>query len=252
MKSRYLASACSLAVLMTALPAMARITVTESGENYLVNVGDGCIIVVDRHGREKSSTEQCSSRDVRDAEEAVDDYRDGRHKNSDRYSSSSSSSHGGRKNYEIHGVSDNKLRIWDRPSQDSRVVAGGVHNGERVRGLGDCERHHGEEWCEVEYRGDKGWVMQKFLRETSSGSSHSSDRHRSSGSDDLQDLKDMRASRGEDELEDMGYRYEKRIEGKNGDIEYWWNRSDDQCIAVNVKDGHYVALTKQPEVMCGK
>ncbi|WP_148069772.1 SH3 domain-containing protein [Parahaliea maris] len=195
-------------------------------------------------------------------EDAVDDYRDGRHSSSDRdrHSSSHSSSRGGRTNYEIHGVSDNKLRIWDSPRKGSEVVAGGVRNGERVRGLGNCEHHHGEQWCEVEYRGDRGWVMEKFLRETSSGSSHSSDRYRdddrdrysSRGSDDLQDLKDIRASRGEDELEDMGYRYEKRIEGRNGDIEYWWNRRDDQCIAVNVNDGRYIALTKQPEAMCGR
>ncbi len=62
----------------------------------------------------------------------------------------------------------------------------------------------------------------------------------------------MRVSSGERELEDMGYRHYKTIDGKNGSIDYWWNRYDDQCIAVNVDDGHFIAVTKQPEVMCGR
>ena len=260
MKLCHLASACSLTVLLTALPAMARTTVTESGDNYLVNMGDGCVIVMDRHGREKSSSDQCSSRDIRDAEDAVDDYRHGRDnsRDYDRGHSHSSSHSSGRVYYEVHRGSDNNLRLRKRPSEDSDALVRNIRNGEVVRGLGDCEEHNGKTWCEVEYDDERGWAKKKYLRETSS--SHSSshyrdddrDRHSSRGGDDLQDLKDMRVSRGEDELEDMGYRYEKRIEGKNGDIEYWWNRHDDQCVAINVKDGRYVAVTKQPEAMCGR
>jgi hypothetical protein len=67
---------------------------------------------------------------------------------------------------------------------------------------------------------------------------------------DLDDLLDIRARNGDRELEDRGYHHRKSIDGKNGSIEYWWSRREDQCIAVNVKDGRFSAITKQPEAIC--
>ena len=246
MKVPHIASACALTVLMTTLPAMARISVTQSGENYLVNNGDGCVAVFDRHGKEKSSTKTCSRNDLRDMEDAVDDYRDGDYRDDrysdsdrDRYSSSHSSSHhGGRGDYEIHGVSDNKLRIWDRPSKHSSVVAGGVHNGERVRGLGNCEHHDGDQWCEVEYRGDRGWVMQKFLRETSSSSSHhSSSHHRDDDRKEFSDLQGARASSADSELRDRGFSHVDTFKSGYTSYSIWYNRHTRQCLQMAIADG---------------
>jgi len=69
---------------------------------------------------------------------------------------------------------------------------------------------------------------------------------------DLDDLVDVRASSGERELEDRGYDQVKRLEVGQGLITYWWNSRHNECVAVNVKDGRYTAITAQPETMCDR
>ncbi len=245
MQLQKLVPATCLALLILSPIAQARFEAKQLGnDKYMANNKDGCVVVFDRHGDRLSETSKCSSRDLRDAEEAVGDLRNNRSDSrdyDDRDHHSGSSRHSGSTYYEIHGVSDNKLRIWDDPSKHSEVVAGGVHNGEKVRGLGNCERHHGEEWCEVEYRGDRGWVMQKFLRETSGGSSSHSSSHSSSGShsrgERFADLEGERASSAERGLEDRGFR---NVDGfKSGMTAYtiWYNRKTDQCLQMAVADG---------------
>jgi uncharacterized protein YraI len=61
----------------------------------------------------------------------------------------------------------------------SRYVVDGIRNGDRLRNYG-CERHGGENWCEVQYRSDRGWIRQRFLRQA--GSSYSSSSYDSGGS----------------------------------------------------------------------
>ena len=79
-------STCSLTSMMASFTAEARFTVSQSGENFVVKDNEGCLAIFDSQGKERSSTNACSSRNLRDAEEAVDDYRDGRHNNKDGYS----------------------------------------------------------------------------------------------------------------------------------------------------------------------
>lgn len=76
--------------------------------------------------------------------------------------------------------------------------------------------------------------------------------HSSHGRGDAKGVIGMSTRSGERELEDLGYRHRNTIEGKHGDIEYWWNRSDDRCVALNVKHGEYVTAIDQPEAMCDR
>jgi len=71
-------------------------------------------------------------------------------------------------------------------------------------------------------------------------------------SSDLNDLVGVRASSGERELEDRGYDQVKTLEMSHGLITYWWNSRHNECVAVNVNDGRYKAITKQPESMCDR
>jgi len=70
------------------------------------------------------------------------------------------------------------------------------------------------------------------------------------GKNDLDDLVDMRAGSGERELEDMGYHHRKTVNFGGGKIVYWWNSRRDHCVAVNINDGRFTAVTDQSEVMC--
>jgi len=81
-------------------------------------------------------------------------------------------------------------------------------------------------------------------------SSHSSSGSRHSSHGDPKDVVGMRKGSGERELEDMGYHYRKMLSLSHGDVEYWWNSREDQCIAINIDDGRYKAVTDQPEAMC--
>jgi len=68
--------------------------------------------------------------------------------------------------------------------------------------------------------------------------------------DNISELKGMRTHSAENALEDAGYRHRKNLEVKNGDIDYWWNRHEHKCIAVNSKDGRVTLAMDQPDQMC--
>jgi hypothetical protein len=85
------------------------------------------------------------------------------------------------------------------------------------------------------------------------GSTHGrddDDRRHGSRIDDLDDLKGMRASSGERELEDLGYHHRNTVKVKDNSIAYWWSPKRQRCIAVTTKDGRYDSIADQPESMC--
>ncbi|MFV8819600.1 SH3 domain-containing protein [Haliea sp. E17] len=239
-----------IALMTISFVAEANFKVSRSGDNYLVTNNDGCIAVFDKHGREKSSTDACSSRDLRDAEEAIDDFRDGKHSDSNRYSSSSHHSSRYSDTYwEVHRGSDGSLSLRRDPSEGAKAVVSKVRNGERLRGLGDCEEHHDTQWCRVEYKGDTGWVKKKYLREVSGGSGYS--RHdsydrqhenysggRGSGNKEkFADLQGSRASSADSELRQRGFDHVDTFKSGYTSYSIWYNDNTRQCLQMAVADG---------------
>ena len=56
----------------------------------------------------------------------------------------------------------------DRPSRNGRALVDDLRNGERVRNRG-CGLHNGDAWCEVDYGGRRGWIRQRWLKESPAG-----------------------------------------------------------------------------------
>lgn len=75
--------------------------------------------------------------------------------------------HGGgggssRDDWEIRAAGDG-VPLRAAPDKDAKALVRGLRNGDRVRLL-ECEKHHGNQWCRVEYRGEAGWIGQQRLQ----------------------------------------------------------------------------------------
>lgn len=66
----------------------------------------------------------------------------------------------------------------------------------------------------------------------------------------LQDLRDVRASSGESELESRGYHVVHTSKTWFDSYTYWWNPSSKKCVSVKTNGGRYVAIVDTPNADC--
>jgi len=69
---------------------------------------------------------------------------------------------------------------------------------------------------------------------------------------ELRDLVGEKASYGERALRNRGYKQQFGDSGNYGRWSYWWNKREDQCIAVTTYDGRYESIVSAPDSSCGK
>lgn len=69
---------------------------------------------------------------------------------------------------------------------------------------------------------------------------------------ELRDLLGVKASYGERSLRNRGYKQQFGEGGGYGRWSYWWNKREDQCIAVTTYDGRYQSLVSAHDSSCGK
>lgn len=69
---------------------------------------------------------------------------------------------------------------------------------------------------------------------------------------ELRNLIGIRASSGERELRDRGYKFQSAGSGSYSRWAYWWNKRENQCIAVTTYDGRYESIVTSPASSCGK
>ncbi len=108
---------------------------------------DLCVAVTTKDGHFASLIEQPEVMCDGDRSSSRDDY--------DR--------HGGSRN-RYREVKENDMGLRKHPDRDSSYVVRGLRRGDRVRVI-ECEKHHGHDWCRVEFDGEIGWIGEPQLRQ---------------------------------------------------------------------------------------
>ncbi|SLJ99227.1 hypothetical protein SAMN06295987_10360 [Novosphingobium mathurense] len=68
---------------------------------------------------------------------------------------------------------------------------------------------------------------------------------------ELRDLIGIKASSGERQMGKRGYKFKSSGTGTYSRWAYWWNKHDDQCVAVTTRDGRYDSIVSVPDSSCG-